>query len=510
MRPGSPLLWEIAYRARETTRDDPLTMTFEQIEPTLLIAAHVAVVAWVGARVILTRHPPGSSFAWLLLVAVLPVIGFVGYLLIGERPIGRRRTQFARKFFAELPSALTRASPHELADPATLPAPWDGLARLATKATGMPLVAASSFRLIDGAEPILRAIVADVDAARASVDMEFYIWNAGGTADEVAAALERAAARGVRVRLLLDALGSKAFLKSPWRGRLRAAGVDLLAALSVKAWKIPFQRIDLRLHRKIVVVDERIAYTGSMYLVDPRFFKQGAGVGEWVDAMARAEGPIVGALRTVFLFDWGMQTGHAGEAVSPETREAWAAAQGTQIAQVVMSGPGVDEAANLRVITQAIASARRRVVLTTPYFVADGALALALEGAAMRGCEVTLILPAKNDSWLVEYASRWFYDDLAKAGVQILQYTGGLLHTKSVTVDESVSLFGTVNLDIRSMSLNFELMLAIYDAAFTRELLTLQRSYAAEARPLVFAEWRVRPVTERLKEGIAFMAAPLL
>jgi cardiolipin synthase A/B len=110
----------------------------------------------------------------------------------------------------------------------------------------------------------------------------------------------------------------------------------------------------------------------------------------------------------------------------------------------------------------------------------------------------------------VEYASRWFYDDLAKAGVQILQYTGGLLHTKSVTVDESVSLFGTVNLDIRSMSLNFELMLAIYDAAFTRELLTLQQAYAAEARPLLFAEWRVRPVTERLKEGIAFMAAPLL
>jgi cardiolipin synthase len=485
-------------------------MTLEQIEPTLLFVAHVSAVAWVGARVILTRHPPGSSFAWLLLVGVVPVVGFVGYLLIGERPIGRHRAQFARKFFAELPSALTRLSPRELTGPASLPAPWDGLARLATKATGMPLVAGSSFRLIGGAEPILRAIIADVDGARASIDMEFYIWNAGGTVDDVASALVRAAARGVRVRLLLDALGSKAFLRSSWHARLRRAGIDVRAALSVKAWKIPFQRIDLRLHRKIVVIDERIAYTGSLNLVDPRFFKQDSGVGEWIDAMARSEGPIVGALRTVFLFDWGMQTGHAGDAVSSETRGAWAAAGGTQVAQVVMSGPGVDEAANLRVITQAVANARRRVVLTTPYFVADGALALALEGAAMRGCEVTLILPAKNDSWLVEYASRWFYDELAKAGVQILQYTGGLLHTKSVTIDESVSLFGTVNLDIRSMSLNFELMLAIYDERFTRELLALQRTYAIEARPLVFADWRARPVTERLKEGIAFMAAPLL
>ncbi|MCX7893394.1 MAG: cardiolipin synthase [Burkholderiales bacterium] len=485
-------------------------MTLEQIEATLAVAAHLAVVAGVGARVILTRHPPGSSFAWLLLVAVLPVVGLVGYLLIGERPIGRRRTAFAKKFFAELPSALRSVPERELAQPDALAPPWDGLARLAARATGMPLAGGSAFTLLDGAETILRAIMADVEAARARIDMEFYIWNPGGLADEVGEALGRAARRGVRVRLLLDALGSKPFFRSPWPRRLRAAGVDVRDALGVKAWKIPFQRIDLRLHRKVVVVDDRVAYTGSMNLVDPRFFKQGAGVGEWVDAMVRAEGPIVGALRAVFLFDWGMQTGLVEPAATPEARAAWAAAGGTQIAQVIMSGPGVEEAANLRVITHAIASARRSVVLTTPYFVADAALALALEGAAMRGCDVTLILPARNDSWLVEYASRWFYDDLARAGVKILQYTGGLLHTKSVTVDESVALFGTVNLDIRSLSLNFELMVAIYDARFAHELLALQRRYAADARPLVLAQWKARSVTERLKEGIAFMAAPLL
>lgn len=135
-----------------------------------------------------------------------------------------------------------------------------------------------------------------------------------------------------------------------------------------------------------------------------------------------------------------------------------------------MSGPGVDEAANLRVIVQAIANARQSVTLTTPYFVADSALALALEAAAMRGCRVTLIVPAKNDSWLVTYASRWFYDDLARAGVRIVQNAGGLLHTKSVTLDDEVALFGTVNLDIRSLSLNFELMVVVYDAGFARDL----------------------------------------
>jgi cardiolipin synthase len=488
----------------------PRAVTFAHLEPTLLLAAHVAIVAGVGARVILTRHPPGSSFAWLLLVALLPGVGLVAYILIGERPIGRRRKAYAEQFYAELPATLAHLAPQERADPADIAPPWDGLARLASAASGMPVMAGSSLALIPGAEAILRAIIADVARARSSIDMAFYIWNAGGTADEVAQALEHAAARGVRVRVLLDAMGSKAFLRSEWPARLRAAGVDLRAALAVRAWQIPFQRIDLRLHRKIVVVDEHIGYTGSMNLVDPRFFKQGAGVGQWVDAMARAEGPVVGALRTVFLFDWGMQSGLAFEPAGAAAHEAWARCGGTQRAQVVMSGPGVDEAANLRVIVQAIASARHSVTLTTPYFVADGALALALEGAAMRGCRVTLIVPAKNDSWLVTYASRWFYDDLARAGVRIVQYTGGLLHTKSVTLDDEVALFGTVNLDIRSLSLNFELMVAVYDAGFARDLAALQASYAAGSQPLALADWRSRSVVERLKEGLAYIAAPLL
>ena len=284
-------------------------MATQHLEAIALITLHVAVVAGVGARVVLSRHAPGSSFAWLLLTAVLPVVGVIAYMLIGERPIGKRRADFARAFFAGLPAAVDTLSQDERAEPESLPPPWDGLARLAFRSTGMPLMARSSFRLLDGAEAILREIIADVDRAAASVEMEFYIWNAGGTADEVADALARAAARGVKVRVLLDALGSKEFLKTGAPAQMRSQGIDLQVALAVDPWRIPFRRIDLRLHRKIVVVDRRIAYTGSMNLVDPRCFKQGAGVGEWVDAMARAEGPIVGALLAVFLFDWGMQTG---------------------------------------------------------------------------------------------------------------------------------------------------------------------------------------------------------
>jgi cardiolipin synthase len=482
----------------------------QHIEAIALIGLHVAIVGAVATRVVLTRHAPGSSFAWVLLTAMLPAVGALIYALIGERPIGKRRADFARIFFAGLPAAVETLSREERADPASLPAPWDGLARLASRATGMPLMARSSFRLLDGAEAILREIIADVERAETRVEMEFYIWNAGGTADDVTDALARAVQRGVDVRVLLDALGSKEFLKTDGPRRMREAGIDLTVALGVRPWRIPFRRIDLRLHRKVVVIDGRVAYTGSMNLVDPRYFKQGAGVGEWVDAMARAEGPIVAALRAVFLFDWGMQTGQLPATSVEEYRAAWATCGGTQVAQVVMSGPGTEASANLRLIVQAIAGATRSIVLTTPYFVADEALALALENAALRGCEVTLIVPDRNDSWLVEYASRWFFEDLTAAGVRIRRYAAGLLHTKSITVDGELSLFGTANLDVRSLSLNFELMLAIYDTGFTAQLLGLQRRYEADSVPVVPDAWRLRPVVERVKEGFAYMVAPLL
>jgi cardiolipin synthase len=164
----------------------------------------------------------------------------------------------------------------------------------------------------------------------------------------------------------------------------------------------------------------------------------------------------------------------------------------------------------LRILVDAVAAARQRIWLTTPYFVPDPALALALQNAAMRGVEVTVILPAVNDSKLVTYASRDFFDALLAAGARILQFDAGLLHTKSVTVDDSFALFGTVNLDMRSLHLNFELMLAVYDSGFNAALLALQRSYARDARALDAVSWRARPARQRLLEGAASLVAPML
>ncbi|MFN9212049.1 MAG: cardiolipin synthase [Betaproteobacteria bacterium] len=470
-----------------------------------LTALHVLTVAGVTLRVVLTRHPPGSSFAWIVLVATLPLAGVALYLLFGERPVGRWRERRMREFLAELPRWAARLPPVQPLAAAQPPGAIE-LAHLAERVTHMPLLAGTHLELLADTQAIMQRLIADIDAARESVDLEFYIWNLGGTADNVLVALEAAARRGLRCRLLLDAQGSKAFFRSAAPAALRAAGVHVVAALPVKLWQLPLVRADLRLHRKIAVVDARVAYTGSMNLVDPRYFKQDAGVGEWVDAMVRLEGPAVASLALVFAYDWLLQT---GESLAPHA-EVPAPANGGARVLVAPSGPGSEVIAYLRLIVEAFSLAGRRVLLTTRYFGAGEALALALQNAALRGVEVRLLVPERNDSKPVQYASRWHYDALLAAGVRILNYRGGLLHTKSITVDDALSLFGTVNLDVRSLNLNFELMLLILDADFTRKLVALQESYERDAVPVDPARWAQRGHGARLREGLANMISPVL
>ena len=274
---------------------------------------HLLLVIVVVLRVVSRRLYPGTSLAWLLLVVTVPYVGLALYVLIGERPLGRRRVRRMLQMREPLARWLTGLPGECRADAGQMPVGQGLLARLADASTGFPPLGGADVRLIDDAAEILGAVAHDIDAATRSCDMTFYIWNEGGQADEVALALERAARRGVTCRVLLDSVGSKSFLDGPWRRRLEAAGVRLVAALPVGLVRAAFVRMDLRLHRKLVVIDGGIAYTGSMNLVDPSFFRQKAGVGRWVDAMLRIEGAPVAALQMVFSGDWLAETGELAE-----------------------------------------------------------------------------------------------------------------------------------------------------------------------------------------------------
>jgi cardiolipin synthase len=461
----------------------------------------------LSVRIIMRRLPVGVALAWLSVVLIFPFAGAAVYLLIGESRLGQGRRQRAR---ALRPAYRQWAKEQVEGGGAApdLPAVGRGLARLGDAVLDSPPLPGNDIRLLNNAGEAFPALIADIDAARHFCHLEFYIWDVGGKADEVVEALLRAAARGVTCRVLVDAVGSKTFLRSDRARRLRAGGVALREALPVTLRRLLFVRADLRLHRKIVVIDGAVAYTGSLNLADPALFKRNAGVGQWVDAFARVRGPAVAALGAIFLYDWELETGEA--ITAPAGSEPAPAAAGGAMLQVLPSGPGERVGAIEQILLAAVYAAERELVLTTPYFVPDESLLAALLSAPGRGVDVTLIVPARVDSRLTHYASRAHQADLLAAGVRVALYRGGLLHTKSLTVDGQFSLFGSLNLDPRSLRLDFEITLAVYDAEFTAALRRLQQTYLEGSDPLDLAACRSRSSVECFIEDAARLVGPLL
>ncbi|HRD92653.1 cardiolipin synthase [Accumulibacter sp.] len=471
-----------------------------------LTLLHLMVLLAVSLRIFSRRTAHGTALAWLLLIVLLPAVGVLIYLLIGERRLGRTWMKRAIALEPQVRAWARRIPATAVVDPGTLNTGAESVSRLATGSVGLPLLRGHRLQLLADSASSMRALIADIDAARSSVHLEFYIWSAGGFVDDLVAALVRAAKRGVPCCALMDSLGSRPFFKSESVRELRDAGVTLVEILPVNPLRALFVRLDLRDHRKIAVIDRRIAYTGSMNIADPRFFKQDAGVGEWVDAMVRIEGPAAWVLEAVSLSITALQTGV--DFAPPPAPDL--AAAGDSAVQIFPSGPQSAMRHVEQLLLAAIYAARREIVLTTPYFVPSETLLTALRSAAIRGVRVILIVPEKIDSRLVRYASNSYVEDLLAVGITILHFEAGLLHTKSMVVDEEITVFGTVNLDLRSFELNFEVSLITYDRAFSAAAREMQRRYQGSSRALLLDEWRARPNWRRLLENAVQVLSPLL
>lgn len=464
----------------------------------------------VVLRVILTRHPPGSSFAWILLTTILPFFGFVLYVWLGERPIGKWRTRRLRHLLRHWEKVTDENYAQTGTTPKTQHAQrHKGLARLAEQLGDMPMTCGSDLVLLHDSIEALTRIHADIENAHKSISMEFYIWGVGGWCDKISQAVIDAADRGCHCRILVDDIGSRAWLRTTWPAKMISAGVHVSRALPVSLLPLTKGRADLRLHRKNVIIDDRIGYTGSLNLIDPNIFHHTEGVGEWVDAMVRVEGTAVRDLNQVFLFDWALQPDIEGERISLEKIPP-VPPVGSACVTVVPSGPTTVDDANQRLILEAIGCARERIYITTPYFIPGETLILALQNAAMRGVEVHICIPKKPDSQFVRWASRRYFSDLMNSGVKLSFFTDGLLHTKAITVDDTFSLFGTVNLDKRSLHLNFEMMLLIFDSKFVADMTSLHRYYESCSTPIDPARWHDRNLWQRFLEGLCYLLSPLL
>jgi len=469
---------------------------------------HIAIVLLFGFRLISVRRPVGVVLAWFLIVVLVPLLGIGLYILIGERPVGRKLTRKIIRMDKEYAAITESMRQRYQADKQLLPIEGRALSLLAESNNGSPVIAGNKIELFTSSLKILQLFIDEINQAKKSLRLEFYIWALGGDADRVGEALIAAAKRGVVCKVLLDSLGSKDWFKSTWPKRFRDAGIEVTEALPIQIGRFQFRRADLRLHRKIFVIDNAIVWTGSMNMVDPRSFKQDSGVGEWVDAMVRIEGPVASQFELTFSFDWSVDNPkitHFNDVAPVATPP-----EGRALAQEFSSGPVYRDDILYQVLLSAIMDARKELTITTPYFGPDDGLIQAMMAAANRGVKVTLIVPKLNDSTLVAWSSRSIYSDLLSAGVNIAEFHGGLLHTKSLLIDKRVAIFGSVNFDQRSLRLNFEISLIVYNDEFCAKLETLIDSYLAQSDMVNPVSWAKRPRWRVLLENAAHLASPLL
>ncbi|MDO6580010.1 cardiolipin synthase [Photobacterium sp. 2_MG-2023] len=480
-----------------------------QVLAWLSLFIYWVAIAAVTMRVVFKRRVVGVSLAWLMIIYIIPIGGIIAYLLFGELNLGKKRALRAEEMFEPFANWFKQLYNCPGHQPQLMNLHTKPIHDLCQNRLGIPALVGNSMTLQDTPQTILRSLISDIQQAHRAIHLEFYIWHPGGLADEVATALILAAKRGVKVRLLLDSAGSMRFFRSHWPRLMKHAGIELTEALAVSPLRMFLRRLDIRQHRKIVVIDAQIAYTGSMNLVDPAFFKTDAGVGQWIDVMVRVTGPAVSVLNCIQAWDWEVETGQRYLPPVPEC-DATPPAGNIDMIQVIPSGPGMPDEIIHQVLLISIYQARERVVITTPYFVPSEHLLHALISAAERGTEVHIVIPAKNDSVMVEWASRSFFAELLNAGVFIHRFNGGLLHTKSVVVDDTHCLIGTVNLDMRSLWLNFEVTLAVDNPVFTAQLAQLQQQYIKQSSRIDPAKWRERSLGHKFLEQCFYMFSPLL
>jgi cardiolipin synthase len=454
----------------------------------------LAVVPW--------RRSPEAAKGWLLLIFFLPWPGLILYRFIGRPRLPAWRIERREKFGSALSHVTDRLAQHpNIFHPVVSPELTQAVT-LAENLGHLPILGGNALELLANYDGTIKRLADDIDAAEHHVHLLFYIFALDATTAKVIDALERAVKRGVKCRVLADSFGTGARLKK-LIPKMSEIGVEFHEMMPTGLFRRKFARMDLRNHRKIAVIDGRIAYTGSQNLIDAHF-KRGL---TYEELMTRVTGPVTLELQYLFATDWYIET---GEALTAEQMFPSPAMVGDVPAQAVPSGPGFATRNNQQLIVALIYGARSRVVMTTPYFIPDDSLTQAMQTAVARGVEVHLVVCQIVDQMLVSLAQRSYYEDFLAAGVKIHLYGANFLHAKHLTIDDSVSVIGSSNMDIRSFVLNAEVQLVAYSQSVTRRMTEIEEGYFARSKQLDLDEWRCRPRIQQFAENLARLMSPLL
>jgi cardiolipin synthase len=475
-----------------------------ELWPYLGIFAEALGFALIPA-VLARRKEPPSTLAWILALLFLPGFGAALFLVHGRdrmRWPAKRKRAADRVVEARLGGARSRAQAAGALT--TVSSEGQGIFRVCQSLGGaIELTSGNHVEVYDDGSVASLAMERAIDAAQSSVLAEYYLVRNDATGARFRDQLVRAAKRGVEVRLLLDAYGCF-WLPGRWFRPLKAAGVKVAEFLPLsQALRLP---MNLRTHRKILVVDGETAFTGGLNIGDEYVGAKGDEA-MWRDTHMCVTGPAVGSLAAVFLRDWHFMTGQSD--VDPRFFPEATHAGDVRVA-VVPSGPDDPRESIHRLFFAAIVGARRRVWITTPYFVPDRSLLVALEGAALRGVSVRMILPSRSNHGVTHRAGTSFYAELLEAGVELYAYLPGMIHSKTMLVDDELTLIGSANMDMRSFRLNFEVHTLMHDRTLTQTLEARFEADRANCRQLLLEEWMRRPWHHRVREGAARLVSPIL
>ncbi len=470
---------------------------------TVLLVIIDVTIRVVAILVVPLNRRPQTATAWLLAIFLIPYFGFLLFLLLGSNRLPKKRRakqDQINKLIFEATEGIEEAQRSEEWPP------WLFNSVALNRALGaMPLVSGNRAKLLPDYAASIQAMTDAVNSATKYVHSEFYIMNLDDTSAPYFDALENAAKRGVTVRVLLDHVAS---LRYPGYRRtirrLKASGVQWHLMLPIQPLRGRYQRFDLRNHRKLLVVDGRVAYTGSQNMIDSTYNKRSnrrQGL-HWKDLMVRFDGPIVAGINALFLSDWYAET---DELLLRETPEVVEEKSGSTIdCQVVPSGPAFKGENNLRLFNDLLYAAQERIIITSPYFVPDESMLYAVTTAAQSGVDVQLFVSEVADQKVVYHAQCSYYEALLQAGVRIWLYQSPtVLHAKHFTIDDDVAVIGSSNMDMRSFTLNLEISVMVHGRTFVDELRTLENQYRENSRELTLEEWQDRPLRSVVLDNLA-------
>lgn len=483
-----------------------MTDTLTQVSTFLFALTHVGAAAAVTLDAVLRKRHVSAVIGWIGLAWLAPVVGSLLYLVFGINRIQRSalalglRQAWENEAPAHPPAAGATAGPAVLQDSPGLA----GLDRLCELLTGNPLLAGNRIEVLDGGDAAYPAMLAAIVGAKRSITLASYIFDNDAAGQTFLQALQGAHQRGVQVRVLIDGLGLR-YSRPDMLRALRGAGVTA-AAFSPTRNPLRSRYANLRNHRKIMVVDGAIGFTGGMNI----------RAGHWLDRRPRhpvrclhfgVQGPVVADLQRTFAVDWAFATGEQllGECWFPPL-----AACGPVVARGIADGPDADIDNLPQVLLGALAVARTRVRIVTPYFLPDETVLAALRVTALRGVVVDIVLPARSNLRVMDWATRPQLPELLDSGCRVHLSPAPFDHTKLFLVDERWALIGSTNWDARSLRLNFEYNLACIDEELVRRLDTLLTARLRGARRLVADELRALPIANRLRNGIARLMSPYL